>query len=309
MKTVRLLLMSFFLVGFAFAEDVKLDTILKNSVMIRCGHGQVGSGSLFKNGSTMYVWTAAHILNADQRVRIVIDTTTGGLKATISYSDVEVVQPIYEDGRKVGEIGYLAKILRFSDPRLGGDDLGLLQIYKRNPFPVEGVSFLSAKTIPKAGDAIWHVGSMAGEEGINTPGEGMFTVAGRLRRDATPDEKRNAKVHDQISVPALPGCSGGGVFLKSTGELIGILTHGPKIAVECPNFIVPARRIHEFAKRTKCEWAVDPKVKPPEKDDHPIADCDLPLPRGWKAVPIDAVLAPKPEWAIWVEKIIRAYWR
>jgi hypothetical protein len=306
MKNVGTLLLLTISISLAYGQESKLDTLIKNTVLVRCD-SQRGSGVLFKNGSTIFVWTAAHILDHHQKIKVVIDAKSGELKAKISYHDVEVAQPIYEDGRKVGEISFLASILRYSDGRLGGEDLALLKIYKKNAFGAEGISFLS-KGIPKSGDSIWHVGSMAGEEGINTPSEGMFTVAGRLRKNFSHDELRNPLIYDQVNVPALGGCSGGGVFLKSSGECIGLLTDGPPTAVESPNYIVPARRIREFAKRTKCEWAIDSAVKIPALDDQPVTDRDLPIPKAFVVSPKNPASTPN-TWQWWLEKIIRAYWR
>lgn len=255
-----------------------VEELLKASVMIRCKDG-TGSGVIFKNGETDFVWTAAHVVSSHQQIKTVIDAATGQPKVSIRYADVGVSQPIFEDGRKVGERLYFASIIRFSDIEQEGEDLALLRVYKKRAF-AGGIRFLSLKSIPRPGDKLWHIGSMSGAEGSNTLTDGIFSVAGRLRIGGMHNETCHPKVYDQISVPAIRGCSGGGVFLKSTGECVGLLTEGITGGVETPNCIVPARRIHKFAKRSRCEWAVNASIAIAEADTAPTTDRDIPAPKG-----------------------------
>ncbi len=171
---------------------------------------------------------------------------------------------IHEKGRKVAETRYLAKILRFSHPE-GGHDLALLMVYKEDAFK-KGAKF--TKDIPKVGDALWHVGSFAGvaKGGRGTLVEGVFKT----------DELDSPVVSDQVSLPAMPGCSGGGVFRKSDGACIGLVTEGVAVDVQGTCIICPSRRMFEFAKATKCLWALDSSVKVPE-DLYEVPVADVPL--------------------------------
>jgi len=76
----------------------------------------------------------------------------------------------------------------------------------------------------------------------------------------------NVQVFDQVTAVAFPGSSGGGMYLKDTGEYIGMLTQGV-MQLQGFNFIVPVRRIHAFAADAKIEWAVDPNVPMPTLKD------------------------------------------
>lgn len=271
-------------IGGAGPIQQEVGYLLKASVMIRCLEGS-GSGVVFRNGETDLVWTAAHVVCAHQQIKTAIDPRTGQPRVSISYQDVGVMQPMFENGRKVGDVLYLARIVRFSDSKEGGEDLALLRLYKKMAFPC-GVTFLPAGKIPGAGDKLWHIGSMSGSEGSNTPTDGIFSVAGRLRVASKHNEVDNAKIYDQVTVSALCGCSGGGVFLKSSGECIGLLTEGLTGATETANCIVPARRIREYARRVHCEWAVDASIKVPESmEDEPPTDRDVPVPRDWPSLP------------------------
>ena len=72
-------------------------------------------------------------------------------------------------------------------------------------------------------------------------------------------------VFDQTTVPAFPGSSGGGVFLREdaeadAGKCVGLLVRG---AGENFNLIVPIRRMHRWATENDVEWALDPSIEAP----------------------------------------------
>ena len=77
-----------------------------------------------------------------------------------------------------------------------------------------------------------------------------------------PMKGANVKVFDQVTAVAFPGSSGGGMYLKESGEYIGMLTQGV-MQLQGFNFIVPVRRIHAWAKDAKIEWAINPDVPMP----------------------------------------------
>ena len=84
----------------------------------------------------------------------------------------------------------------------------------------------------------------------------------------------NVKVFDQVTAVAFPGSSGGGMFLKNSGEYIGMLTQGV-MKLQGFNFIVPVRRIHAWSKDAKIEWAINPAMPMPslkEIDAIPVED-------------------------------------
>lgn len=278
------------LVGMAPADGTRQTIVahlLDESVMVRV-HKAAGSGVIFKNGSTTFVWTAAHVIEPNQKVQTVIDGRTGRPKVKITYDDAMVVRELQENGRKVGELRYFARVVRYSDGDKGGDDLALLRLYKQGAFE-RSVTFLDDRTIPVPGVALWHVGSMSGGEGLNSVSQGVFAAAGRLRASFRAEELASPRVYDQINVTALKGCSGGGVFRQQDGVCIGLLTEGLSNSVEAPNCIVPARRIREFAHRTHCDYAVNARVAVPvEMEDRPPTDNDIPLPREWLPAPAPA---------------------
>lgn len=272
-KCFGVVLLSFLSMGARAAETPA--GLVEASVCV-VGATTTGSGVVFKNKEASFVWTAAHVLADLQDVQTVINPRTGLGKIEIHYRDVLLVQPVFQNGRQVGETHRLASILRFSDRRRGGEDLALLGVYQKG-FGTRSVSFLGASVVPAPGEPLWHVGSMMGRVGANSLTEGVFSNAGRLEHNGTD----NPKVFDQVTVPAIGGSSGGGVFLKKNGECIGLLTQGLGRGVETVNLVVPARRIRQFAERTRCEWAIDAKVPLPsetELREWPVTDRSLPVP-------------------------------
>lgn len=219
---------------------------LETSTMIECPDGSYGSGVIFKNADHTFVWTAAHVLRGCQH--------RGDEVAT--YDDVTLITDLYKDGRRVGETRHTAKIIRYGAKH----DLAVLMADER------GHGKFSATfncAVPEIGAPLWHVGSFHGPVGINSVSEGIISTAGRLRKGL---------VYDQVSLVAHPGSSGGGVFLKGTGECVGIMSRFITVGEDggFPHgalLVVPTRRMKDFVLRTSCEWAMDGGVEVPGEVD------------------------------------------
>lgn len=240
--------------------EVTADDAVAASVTVSA-EGGTGSGVVFKNGESSFVWTDAHVVADAQRVRTAVDPQTGKQKVVVTYSDVSVVTEDFQGGRKVGETRRLAKVVRYGED----DDLAVLLVYEKG-YGKKSAKFGDAP--PKLGAAVWHVGSFHGKLGANSVSEGVVGAVGRLRKDFGPDETNSPVVFDQATAIAHHGSSGGGVFLKSNGECLGLVSHYLNVKdglfTHGSFCYSPARRMREFAKRTGCEWAVDEKVKVPD---------------------------------------------
>jgi hypothetical protein len=233
------------------------------SVTIRAGNAQ-GSGTLFtrqlESGDTItFVWTAAHVVDHLRKTRSVIDPETGTARMVVEFQDAEVVREFIEDGRRIGEMKFDARVIRYSDADKG-EDLALLMIRRKNYVgPNITVRFYLDKDIPPIGTELYHVGSLLGQVGSNSLTTGVVSQIGRVL-----DLGANGVTFDQTTVTAFPGSSGGGVFLKSDGRYVGMLVRG---AGEQFNFIVPIRRLVDWATRTNIKWAVDPSVPLPSLEE------------------------------------------
>lgn len=235
----------------ALAQDVPLAERLQEvSVTIKAGYGE-GSGVVKTRDGVNYVWTAAHVVEGNRRTRQVIDPS-GGTRTIVEFTDVSIIQSLYEDGRKVGQIEMLAEVIRYSDADFG-EDLALLKVRKKN-FISATASFYLEDRIPTVGTELLHVGSLHGQGGSNSVTDGIVSQPGRILY---------GKVYDQTTVTAFPGSSGGGVFFEDTGLYVGMLTRG---AGETFNFVVPIRRMVAWAERTGVLFAIDDDVPVPDAE-------------------------------------------
>lgn len=265
--------------SFVQAADNPLVKKLENvSVTVKSGDKGQGSGCMFTRkvgGETVsYVWTAGHVVAHLRKVRSVI--INGSPKAVVEFEDAQIVQEFRQGGRRIGEIKMDARVVRYSDAQQG-DDLAILEIRKRDFVPAETtIKFYAGAEIPPLGTELYHMGSLLGQFGSNSLTTGVISQQGRVL-----DLGANGVVFDQTTVTAFPGSSGGGVFLKSDGEYIGMLVRG---AGEQFNFIVPVRRMRDWAKSAKVEWAFDQTVPMPSAEELrklPIEDAGVQFEPGY----------------------------
>ena len=267
MKTSSMIVMVFGLIATSvLGAEKKQDTAdhLQNvSVTIRSegewSNGE-GSGVIFtrkdaSGNQVNFVWTAAHVIdNLRSTRKVVVDGTP---KTLVEFKDPMVVKEIRQNGRTVGRLQMDAEVLKYSDAD-DGHDLDLLRIRKFN-FVKDTVTFhLDKDDIPKLGTDLLHVGSLLGQMGANSMTDGIYSQHGRLIKSL------NKYVFDQTTVTAFPGSSGGGVYLKSNANYIGMLVRG---AGEGFNLIVPVRRMQDYCEKHKIMWALDPTVAMPDEDD------------------------------------------
>lgn len=183
-----------------------------------------GSGSgvvvLHTNG-TAFCWTAAHVVQG-------------------SKGDVTLVKEVVVAGRAVGRFSVQAEIISCNTTQ----DLAVLKP-RSGYFFKTGAKFESATFIPNLGDPCVHVGSMQGLPGAESVTTGVVSFAGRVMEGL---------IFDQTTATATPGSSGGGVW-STGGKLIGIVVSGFS---DTFSFIVPVRRMHEWAQTEKHpEWLSD----------------------------------------------------
>jgi len=242
--------------GYAYGGDTNAFATPKHlqevSVTIQSSGG-TGSGVLFtrqdaKGAMVNFIWTAGHVVS-DLRTEREVVTPDGAKRTVVEFGDPKVVTQIIEKGRIVGRLEMDAEVIRYSNAD-DGEDLALLKVRKEN-FVDKTVTFYLRNEIPDIGTELLHVGSLKGQFGANSLTSGIYSQHGRLIGKA---------VFDQTTCAAFPGSSGGGVFLKTDGTYIGMLVRG---AGETFNLIVPVRRMKDWAKKAKVDWALDPKITMP----------------------------------------------
>lgn len=206
--------------------SVSLEGLQVSSVLVRSPDGSSGSGSVFRSKAGEYlILTAAHVI-----------FEAGG--------PVTVSQSILRDGKKIGEFTTLADVLVASHPWRSYD---IAVLKPRDAIFTNAVAFYTGKTVPAIGTPIIHCGSLHGAWLERSITFGHIAALYRYRSD---DQRYPL---DFSTCAALPGSSGGGVFLASTGELIGFVDEWE--GVDNVNFFVPIRSILQFFRESALDVA------------------------------------------------------
>lgn len=255
------------ILALALLGGVPVSDHLQNvSVTIRTDRGE-GSGVIKtrtdKEGNSInFIWTAGHVVDSAKSSREVV-TPDGAKRTVIEFGDVKIVKHIVEEGRTIGRIELDSEVIRYSDADVG-EDLALLRVRKKN-YVKDNVQFYLDKdkagkpVIPALGTQLYHVGSLFGQAGSNSMTTGIYSQIGRV----FPEVRNKAAIFDQTTVTAVPGSSGGGVYLTD-GRYVGMLVRG---AGETFNFIVPMRRMEAWAKKVGVLWAISDNVPLPADED------------------------------------------
>lgn len=221
------------------------------SVTIKAS-GAEGSGVIYTrtiDGRPVnFVWTAAHVVDGLRKVEEVIDPATGTKRQVVRYEDARIVKELTEDGRRVGELSMDAAVVCVSKD----EDLALLRVRKKG-FVAASAVFHPADPIPSIGAELYHVGSLLGQMGANSMTSGILSQIGRVLE---------GHEFDQVTTPAFPGSSGGGVYLRD-GRYIGMLVRG---AGESFCLVIPVRRMRKWAERMHVTWAMDDSVPAPTEE-------------------------------------------
>lgn len=297
-------------VGFgADKSQVQVAKYLQDISLTIKARGAEGSGVIKtrtvknndKEETVSFVWTAGHVVDGLRRTRTVIDTKSGSSKTIIEFDDAQVAQYLIQEGRKVGEVKLDAKVLKFSDST-NGEDLALLQIRKKN-FVSKDVSvkfYLEGDLLPPVGSDLLHCGSLlGGDAGSNSITTGIISQNGRLL---------NGKTYTQTSCAAFPGSSGGGVFLKEDGRLVGFLVRGFQTTFVLH---VPMTRVKNWAERNNLMFAVDDSTPVPsqeELDKMSVEDSGVSFSSSDKTAPTDAP-PPPPDESSFMIKIVNTLHR
>ena len=229
--------------GDLLAVSVKVD------VGGACGSGVLVTRQLGDETHT-YVWTAGHVVE-------------GLRKKDGTFGEATICQEKRQSGFYCGSRQAKAKVIAYSDPTYG-EDLALLEVLQSNFCPLRTSAQVALRSAPfPVGTELVHVGCTLGIYGSVSRGIVSQTDRNLLE---------NGKTFDQTTVMGYPGSSGGGVYLASSGECIGLLVRGAGPGL---NFIVSVRRMLPWARRMGIEWALNPNCPMPShvvRDATPLTD-------------------------------------
>jgi len=214
-----------------------------------------GSGTVFKCEKGTFVITAGHVISGareeiEEEEHVEGDKNSpqdsGARGKKYKFNDVVVIVQREKDGVITGELRLRAKVIGYSpEEERGGDDVAVLQPYEGDLLPYGALPLPpDAEVYP--GQHVYHVGSLLGEL-VNSVSFGVIASTSRMYKN---------KPFIQLDTTALPGSSGGGIFVvvDSRCYYAGILTRG---AGETVNLAVPLKRVRETLKRWKMEWILD----------------------------------------------------
>ena len=251
--TIVALLAAAFAVTQLPSEDEITNRVLKPSVQIAYFEGiggataswvSAGSGVVFKTSKGVYILTASHVIRYARRQYS--DDEDNKDRKKVEYDDVMAIMERVKDGVVTGEVRVRCMVLKVSPvDEEGGHDIAVLQPYEGDLFP-SGARPLPSNISIYAGQPVYHCGSLLGEL-VNSVTFGVISSVSRMYRN---------KPFIQLSTTALPGSSGGGIFVVVEGKCYyaGMLTRGTG---ETVNLAIPISRIRGELKKWKMEFIFD----------------------------------------------------
>jgi len=238
------------------------------SVKVVVGDG-TGSGIAFTRKdadgkSVTFIWTAAHIFTHHDAdfFSVVISTNHPGVPT--QFADIQ--QVVIKNGVEIGKKIKSAKLIKFSDDE-NGEDLAILKVTGEF-FNKNTATFDLSGNIPHVNEDLYSMGSPYGL--AQSFSRGYYEAIGR---------NLDGIIFDQSSCVIFSGSSGGGIF-SIDGKYEGMSN---VMRASSINFVVPIRRIHQWAIREHIEWALDP-------------NCSMPSEKELKKLSMyDTALTPKVE--------------
>lgn len=246
MLSVLVVTLTFF--GVKAGGDNVFSTISSNSVSIDNAFGSCSGVVFTRKDSTClndvsFVWTAGHLVHNTREFALQLFSLESINEKVPGLLNVVTVTYYQTKNSKIISTNIqIGTVIKYSHPSTNGIDIALIRL--RNPIPsTKSTVFHLEDSIPQLGDDVFTISSPYGLYG--TASKGIYSFIGRI------DSERAE--YDQTTMPIFPGSSGAGVFL-SNGKCVGFA-----IAIKHPslNFILPIRKVKEWAIRENVLWALD----------------------------------------------------
>jgi S1-C subfamily serine protease len=204
----------------------------KSTVLIQSSSGY-GSGFVVQRGHRLFVWTANHVVERDNELKIRCI--------------------IRNENHKVGESSFTAKVIA----RDAYFDLALLWLDAPVSYftPVE-----FAPWYIRVGDPVYHCGNFLGPSFNGSVSTGVLSQIGVDPYGRYQDWPWSGPL-DQTTCIVVPGSSGGPLW-NSHDEIVGVVVGHVSAGVE---FFVPLRAMHAFAKLYHVQFAVLDQAAPKDE--------------------------------------------
>lgn len=249
-RTLLFVVIFFFISMVSNAAQVAKE-IESVTVTIKTDFGS-GSGVVFKRDVLIgdktqtceFVLTAAHVITGYTKI-----PDTYVIRRIVPYVEKAPQSSTLSVGRIVnGNMKWWRAKLICKDDKT---DLALLVVMDQGPV-VEKTTMIGTLTAQEIGNTVWHCGTPKGQY-YNSIMNGIIS---RTRKLIDYIE------YDQLSMPIVGGCSGGGVFVEDDGQarLIGIILRADdkNIALMCP-----LRNINKWAEQMQIMWLLHDNVPTP----------------------------------------------
>lgn len=239
-------------------ESNTIESMANSTVLIKVfdkysALSSTGTGVVKKKDGRVYIWTVAHLFidnimvpdpNYKQNLfEIWNKLPIPNINQTVVEKKVTVTRLSWKDGVE-SSCEKKAEIIALD----GDSDLAVLEVLDASHFPAESVEFYQGEEDLPIGTPVSHVGNMLGRYPF-TYDEGVIS---HPHRESGKDANWM-----QISNLIRHGSSGGPVFLKSDGTLIGLVDAGgleDNVMVSGLSFVIPSHQIKAWAIRNNLAW-------------------------------------------------------
>jgi|YelNatPaOPRAMG01_1025707.scaffolds.fasta_scaffold05139_14 S1-C subfamily serine protease len=225
-------------IGMVVAYANTLDELVKCTWSLESTSAR-GTGTLFKSpkDGKWYFLTAGHCVE-DLRSEQKEVGPEGKEIIKEKWEDAYIVQKVTalvdDIETEVGTIRLRAKVVAYS--KFEDEDLALLEVYAM-PFEAVSAQFAPPDLQLQLGEQVWHVGNLRGELTASLTA-GHISAVGRIYK---------SKPFIQTTTVAVPGSSGGGIYVQRDGKFyyVGMITLGDAQASNI-NFAIPFQRIRKW---------------------------------------------------------------
>lgn len=218
----------------------RYESAQRATVSVKAESGE-GSGYVVKRTNQfgqprVFVWTAAHVVDSPKD------------------HVVTIRQVIRFEAHKVGTTDFKGRLVMKSDRAV---DLALFWV-DAPPSYFDAVQFDGAAPIP-IGEEVFHVGNYRGEVFNGSFATGVIAQHGAHAGDGWPWLSL-----DQTTTLIVPGSSGGPLFRKSNGKIVGtVVGWGLMPGI---SFYVPVRTMVSFAEGKGFGWALYGNTCPSDRE-------------------------------------------
>ncbi len=207
--------------------------------------GSWGSGAFrVTRDGQVWVWTCGHIINEARH-----EVTNADGTETVTFDHVLVRRVLTHDGVCTGTVDLMTEVIRFSNEQ----DLALLRVIDKNFKPPQSMRFYMEPRAPPIGSHLMHAGAPDEDSRL------ILTTGILVQHHSL--VPHFPLFYDMMTVPIIPGCSGGPVVMANDGRCVGIFVIYRRTGTW--TWMVPVRRMHTWALDNGIAFTMDDNLPIP----------------------------------------------